>query len=155
MCDTCSEHNPHRKRQKAIENGEAGYGEIENVVIFDEAQRSWTHEHLANYLKRGGTYGNKTKVDNFPMSEAAFLIWSVDQRTDWAVIICLVGGGQEIHDGEAGIGEWIKAINERYPNWKVYISNKLTEPEYAEGKVNELLKNNCRKSGQLNYMLFH
>ena len=131
--------------QKAIENGEAGYGEIENVVIFDEAQRSWTHEHLANYLKRGGTYGNKTKVDNFPMSEAAFLIWSVDQRTDWAVIICLVGGGQEIHDGEAGIGEWIQAINERYPNWKVYISNKLTEPEYAEGKVNELLKNNENK----------
>lgn len=127
---------------KAIENGVAGYGEEEHVVIFDEAQRSWTHKRLAEYLKRGGTYGNKLKVPNFPVSEAAFLIWSVDQHTDWAVIVCLVGGGQEINTGEAGISEWIKAINEHYPTWKIHISNKLTEPEYAEGKVNDLLKNN-------------
>lgn len=128
--------------QKATKNGAAGYGEEEHVVIFDEAQRSWTHEHLAKYLKRGGTYGNKLKVRNFPVSEAAFLIWSVDQRTDWAVIVCLVGGGQEINTGEAGISEWIKALNVYYPNWKVHISSKLTDSEYAEGKVNELLKNN-------------
>ena len=63
----------------------------------DEAQRSWTHKRIANYLKRGGTYGNKLKVPNFPFSEAEFLIWSLDQREDWAVIICLVGGGQEIN----------------------------------------------------------
>lgn len=76
------------------------------------------------------------------MSEAAFLIWSLDQRKDWATIICLVGGGQEINTGEAGISEWIKAINELFPHWDVYISPKLTEKEYAEGKVNELLENN-------------
>ena len=127
---------------KAVENGAAGYGEIENVVIFDEAQRSWTHKRLADYLRRGGTYGNKLKVPNFPVSEADFLIWSVDQRTDWAVIVCLVGGGQEINTGEAGIAEWIKAVNAHYPNWNIYISNKLTAPEYAEGKVAELLKRN-------------
>jgi hypothetical protein len=127
---------------KAIENGVAGYGEEEHVVIFDEAQRSWTHKRLAEYLKRGGTYGNKLKVPNFPVSEAAFLIWSVDQHTDWAVIVCLVGGGQEINTGEAGISEWIKALNDHYPTWEIHISNKLTEPEYAEGKVNDLLKNN-------------
>lgn len=127
---------------KAIKNGEAGFGEVEHVAIFDEAQRSWTHKRLANYLKRGGTYGNKLKVPNFPYSEAAFLIWSLDQREDWATIVCLVGGGQEINTGEAGIGEWIKALNEKFPHWNVYISNKLTDAEYAEGKVNELLKNN-------------
>ena len=121
----------------------AGFGEVEHVAIFDEAQRSWTHKRLADYLKRGGTYGNKLKVPNFPLSEAAFLIWSLDQREDWATIICLVGGGQEINTGEAGISEWIKALNEQFPRWNVYISPKLTEPEYAEGKVNELLKNNC------------
>ncbi|MDD4000658.1 MAG: DUF2075 domain-containing protein, partial [Bacilli bacterium] len=113
-----------------------------HVAIFDEAQRSWTHKRLADYLKRGGTYGNKLKVPNFPMSEAAFLIWSLDQREDWSTIVCLVGGGQEINTGEAGISEWIKALNEKFTNWKVYISPKLTEPEYAEGKVNELLKDN-------------
>ncbi|MCQ2545882.1 MAG: DUF2075 domain-containing protein, partial [Clostridia bacterium] len=106
------------------------------------AQRSWTHQRLAAYLKRGGTYGNKLKVPNFPVSEASFLIWSLDQREDWATIVCLVGGGQEINTGEAGISEWIKALNETFTHWKVYISPQLTEPEYAEGKVNELLKEN-------------
>ena len=129
--------------QKAVKHGETGYGEVEHVAIFDEAQRSWTHKRLANYLKRGGTYGNKLKVPNFPVSEASFLIWSLDQRQDWAVIICLIGGGQEINTGEAGISEWIKALNNEYRHWKVYISPKLTEPEYAEGRVNELLMNNA------------
>ena len=127
---------------KAVKDEESGYGEVEHVAIFDEAQRSWTHKRLADYLKRGGTYGNKLKVPNFPMSEASFLIWSLDQREDWATIVCLVGGGQEINTGEAGISEWIRSLNERFPHWKIYISPQLTEPEYAEGKVNELLKDN-------------
>ncbi len=128
--------------EKAVKLQSAGYGEVEHVAIFDEAQRSWTHKRLADYLKRGGTYGNKLKVPNFPLSEAAFLIWSLDQREDWATIICLVGGGQEINTGEAGISEWIKALNEIFTHWKVYISPQLTEPEYAEGKVSELLEGN-------------
>ena len=128
---------------KAVKEGEAGYGEVEHVAIFDEAQRSWTHKRLADYLKRGGTYGNKLKVPNFPYSEAAFLIWSLDQREDWATIVCLVGGGQEINTGEAGISEWIAALNDRFRHWEVHISPKLTESEYAEGKVNELLKDNA------------
>lgn len=127
---------------KAVKLKQSGYGEVEHVAIFDEAQRAWTHKRIADYLKRGGTYGNKLKVPNFPMSEAAFLIWSLDQREDWATIICLIGGGQEINTGEAGISEWIIALNEHFPHWNVYISNKLTEPEYAEGKVNELLEYN-------------
>lgn len=128
--------------EKAVHLKESGYGEVEHVAIFDEAQRAWTHKRIANYLKRGGTYGNKLKVANFPMSEAAFLIWSLDQREDWATIVCLVGGGQEINTGEAGISEWIEALNSRFPHWKVYISDKLTDLEYAEGKVNQLLERN-------------
>jgi len=127
---------------KAVKLQQSGYGEVEHVAIFDEAQRTWTHKRIADYLKRGGTYGNKLKVPNFPMSEAAFLIWSLDQREDWATIVCLIGGGQEINTGEAGISEWISALNERFPHWNVYISDKLTEPEYAEGKGNELLEHN-------------
>lgn len=128
--------------EKAVRLESAGYGEVEHIAIFDEAQRSWTHKRIADYLKRGGTYGNKLKVPNFPFSEAEFLIWSLDQREDWAVIICLVGGGQEINTGEAGITAWIEALNNRFQHWNVYISNQLTEPEYAEGKVNELLQEN-------------
>lgn len=128
--------------EKAIKLQQCGYGEVEHVAIFDEAQRAWTHKRIADYLKRGGTYGNKFKVANFPMSEAAFLIWSLDQREDWATIVCLIGGGQEINTGEGGISEWITALKDRFPHWKIYISDKLTEPEYAEGKVNELLEHN-------------
>lgn len=128
--------------EKAVKLQQSGYGEVEHVAIFDEAQRAWTHKRIADYLKRGGTYGNKLKVPNFPMSEAAFLIWSLDQREDWATIVCLIGGGQEINTGEAGITEWIAALNERFTHWNIYISDKLTDPEYAEGKVNKLLEDN-------------
>lgn len=114
----------------------AGYGEVENIAIFDEAQRSWDKEHIAAWLNRKKGFGN------FPMSEGEFLIWSLDQRDDWAVIVCLVGGGQEINTGEAGIGEWIRALNESFPDWQVYISSQLTAKEYAEGRVKELLEKN-------------
>ena len=65
-----------------------GYAEVEHVAIFDEAQRAWTQEQLSSWLKR------KKHISNFPYSEPEFLIWSLDQRPDWAIIICLVGGGQ-------------------------------------------------------------
>lgn len=119
--------------EKELRDKNAGFAEVENIAIFDEAQRSWDQEHLSSWLKR------KKGFNDFPMSEGEFLIWSLDQREDWAVIICLVGGGQEINTGEAGIGEWVRAMNDTFPNWKVYISNKLTEKEYAEGQVAEML----------------
>ena len=125
---------------KELKDEQAGYGEVENIAIFDEAQRSWDKEHIAPWLNR------KKGFANFPMSEGEFLIWSLDQRKDWAVIVCLVGGGQEINTGEAGIGEWIRALNETFPDWQVYISSQLTAKEYAEGKVSELLENNPNKT---------
>ncbi len=123
---------------RELKDAQAGYGEVENIAIFDEAQRSWDKEHIAAWLNR------KKGFANFPMSEGEFLIWSLDQRKDWAVIVCLVGGGQEINTGEAGIGEWIRALNETFPDWHVYISSQLTAKEYAEGQVSELLANNLQ-----------
>ena len=123
---------------KELKDHIAGYGEVENIAIFDEAQRSWDKEHIAAWLNR------KKGFAEFPMSEGEFLVWSLDQRKDWAVIVCLVGGGQEINTGEAGIGEWIRALNVSFPNWQVYISSQLTAKEYAEGMVSELLKENPR-----------
>ena len=121
---------------KELKDHKAGYGEVENIAIYDEAQRSWDKEHIAGWLKR------KKGFADFPMSEGEFLIWSLDQRKDWAVIICLVGGGQEINTGEAGIGGWIRALNDTFPDWQVYISGQLTAKEYAEGKVKDLLDAN-------------
>ena len=136
---------------KSIAHKTAGHGEVEHVAIFDEAQRSWDLEHLSGWLARGGSRGGMKKVPDFPMSEAEFLIWSLDLRKDWAVIVCLVGGGQEINTGEAGIGEWLRAVNETFPEWKVYISKHLTDKEYAEGNVSELVakNNNVQQVDQL------
>ena len=113
-----------------------GYSEVEHVAIFDEAQRAWTKTHLANWLSR------KKGFADFPMSEPEFLIWSLNLREDWAVIVCLVGGGQEINTGEAGIGEWLRAINAGFPDWNVFISDQLTGKEYAEGELEDLLQAN-------------
>lgn len=123
------------KQQKHKEDG---YSEVEHVAIFDEAQRLWDQPHLAGWLAR------KKNVQNFPMSESEFLIWSLNMRPDWAVVVCLVGGGQEINSGEAGIAEPIRAANESFPDWNVFISPQLTEKVYAEGNVDSLLSKNSR-----------
>jgi len=136
---------------KSKAEGLSGHGEVEHVAIFDEAQRSWTLEHISTWLKRGGSRGNKKKVENFPMSESEFLIWSMNLRKDWSVIVCLVGGGQEINSGEAGIMEWIKAVDAHFKDWKVYISSQLKEKEYSNGDINKMLKNN--KNVQFNDQL--
>lgn len=126
----------------SIADESAGHSEIEHIAIFDEAQRSWNLKKLADWLAKGGSYGNKRKVPDFPMSEAEFLIWSLNLREDWAVIVCLVGGGQEIHNGEAGIEEWVRAVKDSFPNWDVYISDHLTDKEYADGNLQKTL-NQC------------
>ncbi len=128
--------------KKSIAHDTDGHAEVEHVAIFDEAQRSWDLEHISGWLAKGGSRGGLTKIANFPMSEAEFLIWSMNLRKDWAVIVCLVGGGQEINTGEAGISEWIRAVNESFPNWKMYVSKHLTDKEYAEGNVAQLISKN-------------
>lgn len=105
----------------------------EHVDIFDEAQRSWTYEQLRNWLSR------KKGIQNFPMSEPEFLTWGLDKKKDWAVIVCLVGGGQEINTGEAGISTWLSSIHDAFDNWHVYYPANLKEKEYADGKVEERL----------------
>lgn len=124
----------HHFRDDAISTNEAPF---EKVVIFDEAQRAWDKENLKDFM------GRKKGVKNFEMSEPDFLISILDRHKDWAVIICLVGGGQEINKGESeGIAGWFEAIRNKYKNWDVYISNKIIEEEYLKGKnFNELVKN--------------
>lgn len=106
---------------------------VDHVAIFDEAQRAWTKRQTVNFMKR------RKGIDDFDSSEPEFLISCLDRHEDWAVIICLVGGGQEINTGEAGISEWLKAIHNRFKDWEVYISPNLTDAEYAaETSIKEL-----------------
>jgi Uncharacterized conserved protein (DUF2075) len=107
---------------------------IEHVVIFDEAQRAWNLKQTANFMLR------KKRRVGFAHSEPEFLISYMDRHKDWAVIVCLVGGGQEINTGEAGIDAWLEAINRAFPHWEMFISSRLTDSEYAAGRVLDLVR---------------
>ncbi len=100
----------------------------ERVAIFDEAQRAWTHDMIAKFMQQ------KKGVPNFNFSEPEFLISTMDRHEGWAVIICLVGGGQEINTGEAGLPEWFDSLRRAFPHWNVYITPQLKDEEYRLGK---------------------
>lgn len=102
---------------------------IDHVVIFDEAQRAWNEKKTANFMKK------RKKREGFKHSEPEFLISCMDRHEDWAVVVCLVGGGQEIHTGEAGIGAWLDALSTSFPEWHTHISSRLADSEYAAGKA--------------------
>ena len=106
---------------------------IEHVALFDEAQRAWNIEQTAKFMQQ------KKNRPHFSQSEPEFLISCMDRHPDWAVIVCLVGGGQEINTGEAGISEWVESIKRSYPHWKLHISPKLTDREYGAGQLLESL----------------
>lgn len=80
-----------------------------HVVIFDEAQRAWNREQSFRKFKR-------------EYSEPEMFLRIMERHTDWAVIIALVGGGQEINDGEAGLGEWGRALRKSARPWRVHAS---------------------------------
>lgn len=114
--------NVHRFRDECLKDASPP---TEHVAIFDEAQRAWNLAQTVNFMVR------KKKHANFSMSEPEFLISCLDRHPDWAVVVCLVGGGQEINTGEAGVGEWVAALERSYPDWRVYVSTRLQEDEYA------------------------
>ncbi|MEY3862478.1 MAG: hypothetical protein RIR60_844 [Pseudomonadota bacterium] len=118
--------NIHHFRDDALENAKAP---IERVVVFDEAQRAWTLKQTASFMK------TKKGKSNFNQSEPEFLISVMDRHLDWATIICLIGGGQEINTGEAGLQEWFASLKRSFPSWNIHISNKLTDFEYTQGKA--------------------
>ena len=114
--------NVHHFRDEGVRTTSAPY---DHVVIFDEAQRAWTQAKTSDFMRR------RKKIANFSQSEPEFLISYLDRHEAWAVVVCLVGGGQEIHTGEAGIGEWFAAVRTAFPHWRIHVSPNLTDSEYA------------------------
>ena len=117
--------NIHHFRDDSLQSEEPP---IEKVVVFDEAQRAWTLEQTSAFMAQ------KKGINGFDKSEPDFLISVFDRHEEWATIICLIGGGQEINTGEAGLPEWFSAIQKNYPHWNVFVSNKLTDNEYTNGE---------------------
>jgi hypothetical protein len=101
---------------------------VERVAVFDEAQRAWDKAHASNFMAQ------KKGVSDFNMSEPEFLISVMDRHSDWCTIVCLVGGGQEINAGEAGLTEWFTALKGSFPTWKVYTSPELAHRDYHWGQ---------------------
>ena len=97
----------------------------ERVAIFDEAQRAWTHDMIKNFMS------SKKGIQDFHSSEPEFLISTMDRQNDWAVVICLVGGGQEINTGEAGLPEWFDSLRRSFKHWDVYVTPELNDEEYC------------------------
>jgi hypothetical protein len=126
--------NVHHFRDEGVRNKEAP--PFDHVVIFDEAQRAWDLAKTSDFMRR------RKKIQDFKMSEPEFLIEYLDRHQEWAVIICLVGGGQEIHTGEAGIAAWLDAIRDGFQHWQVSISPDLVDSEYAAGHALALLESN-------------
>jgi len=107
---------------------------VEHVAIFDEAHRVWNLQQTSNFMRR------KKNHPGFSQSEPEFLISCMDRHKDWAVIVCLVGGGQEINTGEAGIDAWLEAVNSKFPHWHMHISSRLNDSEYAAGRALEAVR---------------
>lgn len=129
----------HHYRDEYLRDPKAPY---DHVAIFDEAQRAWTKEQTVKFMQQ------KKGIADFQFSEPEFLISCLDRHQDWAVVICLVGGGQEINTGEAGISEWLNAVKNKFPDWETHISPNLFDSEYAAqsaidslGKTNQIVFN--------------
>ena len=123
--------NIHHFRDEFIKSAKAPF---DKIAIFDEAQRAWTNEQTSRFMTERGT-------NDFNMSEPEFLISVMDRHKDWAVIVCLVGGGQEINIGEAGLPEWFDALRNHFAHWNVYVSKQISEEEYTRGlTVDTMLK---------------
>jgi len=99
---------------------------VERVVVFDEAQRAWDAAQTARFMK------SRKGVFDFELSEPELLISYMDRHTGWATIVCLVGDGQEINTGEAGVAEWVRAISARFGHWHVFAPGALLESTREE-----------------------
>ena len=100
---------------------------VEQVVIFDEAQRAWDRQNTSRFMQ------TKKNQPGFNKSEPEFLIEVMDRHANWCTVIALIGGGQEINTGEAGLSEWFSALRSRFRDWHIYYSDYLNEGKYING----------------------
>lgn len=124
--------NIHHFRDDALATEEPP---VERVVVFDEAQRAWTREKASSFMRQ------KRDHPDFEMSEPEFLLSVLDRHEDWCVVICLIGGGQEINTGEAGLAEWFKALGNKFADWKIVYSDRIGGSEYSwSGDLESLIE---------------
>ena len=119
-------------------HSDKAYIPSEHVAIFDEAQRAWTGDELKRFMRE------KKGIRDFPYSEPEYLISCMNRQLDWGVVVCLVGNGQAINKGEAGLTEWIESISRSYQDWDVYMSEYLLQSGDVSKSELELIKRQLR-----------
>lgn len=87
----------------------------DKILIFDEAQRVWNQEKMTR----------KHNDPSMAVSEPYLLYSIMNRHRDWAVMICLVGLGQDIYDGEVGINEWFRCGIEDFTEWELFYSSDI------------------------------
>ncbi|MGB7068509.1 MAG: DUF2075 domain-containing protein [Pyrinomonadaceae bacterium] len=127
--------NIHHFRDEYVGKEEAP---TDRIVVFDEAQRAWTREQLSSFMRR------KKGISGFDQSEPEFLI-DVMNRHPSCTVVCLIGGGQEINRGEAGLEEWLNALLTYFDDWSIHYSNLIVEDNNYLN--NEDLKRRLTKVG--------
>jgi len=134
--------NIHHFRDEGLESDKPP---AEKVVIFDEAQRAWTEKQVSAFMKK------KKGVSDFSYSEPHFLIDVMNRHNGWCSVICLVGGGQEINTGEAGLEEWVRSLKDHFLDWDVYFSDLvISDSNYLEdSEIKDWLVNNGEQKKEL------
>lgn len=111
----------------------------ENILIFDEAQRVWNQEKMAR----------KHNDPKMAVSEPYLMYSIMDRHQDWAVMICLVGLGQDIYDGEVGINEWFRCGINEFPEWELFYSSEIFN-QVEDKNINKDLILGCGRCHEMN-----
>jgi hypothetical protein len=94
----------------------------ERLVVFDEAQRAWDSNKIEKMLSRQRRLSGSESQGPGSGSEPHQILSYLDRHDGPAMCVALCGIGQEIHDGEGGIEEWITARDSSFPHWQLLCS---------------------------------
>lgn len=112
---------------------------VEKIMIFDEAQRVWDEQKMTS----------KHKNDpDMSVSEPKLFYQIMDRHQDWTAMICLVGLGQDIYDGEVGINEWFRCGIEEFKNWELFYSSSIFQQSEDKNVDKEMILN-CPRCHEL------
>lgn len=120
------------------DNSSHNHPTAENILVFDEAQRVWNQEKMRR----------KHDDPSMAVSEPHLLFSIMDRHQDWAVMICLVGLGQDIYDGEVGINEWFRCGIEDFNNWELFYSPDIFS-QVEDKNIDRSLIEGCNRCHQM------
>lgn len=121
------------------DNAKVSAPTAEKILIFDEAQRVWNAEKMTN---------KHANDPDMAVSEPHLLYKIMDRHQDWAVMICLVGLGQDIYDGEVGINEWFRCGIEEFQNWELFYSPEIFS-QTEDRNIDKDMIQNCERCRQV------